>query len=363
MNILYVTFSFTTGGIERLLIDIVNNMAEYKDRKIYLCIINNSYEEELLDEISSKVKIILMNRPINGKKIKYILDYTKMIIREKIDIIHCQMENSVKFSILSKILKPKIKIFTTVHDTKIFTNLKYHEVVMDRIFCNKIIAISDIVKKEILSRGIPCNKVIRLYNAINIDKFYRNTDKPFNKNKIIIGNVSRLLPEKKGQDILIQAIFKLKDRYPDIKCLFAGEVPNNNIKILERLKVMCTSLHLEKNVEFLGNVNDVSGFLDNIDIFVLPSRYEGFGISLIEAMAKGIPCIASNIDGPKEIIKDDNLGLLFESGNAQDLADKLMYRIMNMNINKKLIERYVIDNYEINTMVNKLSEIYRSEVY
>lgn len=358
MNILYVTFSFNTGGIEKLLIDIVNKMAGIESNKIFLCIINKSYDEMLLKKIDKKVNIILLDRPVNGNKIKYIMQYIKLILNEKIDIIHCQLENAVKISIFAKMIKPRIKIYTTVHDTKIFTNLKYYEVIMDRVFCNKIIAISDSVKQEILERGIPNNKVIKIYNAIDKDKFTEKANKIFDKNRIIIGNVSRILPEKKGQDILIEAIAKVKENYPNIICLFAGQAEENDTSVLEKLKNHCALLHVEKNIQFIGNVHDINGFLDKIDIFVLPSRYEGFGIALIEAMAKGIPCIASNIDGPKEILKDEKLGLLFECDNSDDLADKLRYRIENMDIEKQFIKDYIYDNYEINIMVNKLINVY-----
>ncbi|WP_294371738.1 glycosyltransferase [uncultured Clostridium sp.] len=357
MNILYVTFSFNVGGIEKLLVDVMNTIADIKENNVFLCVINNSYDKNLLKSLNSNVKVILLNRPVSGRKLEFIIKYTRIIFQNKIDIIHCQMENAVKFSIPAKILKPAVKIFTTVHDTKIYSSLKYYEVSIDKFFCNKIIAISDSVKKEILSRGVKEHKIVKIYNAVDIDKFSIKSCEAFDKRKIVIGNVARLIPRKKGQDLLIKAVSRLKSKYPKIKCLFAGGGEEQDESI-NRLKVLCHSLNVEENIEFLGNVDDISGFLDKIDIFVLPSRYEGFGIALIEAMVKGIPCIASNIDGPKEIINDDSLGLLFESENIDDLTEKLEYRINSMNIDRNIIRKYVIKNFDIRFMVKRLLDLY-----
>jgi glycosyltransferase involved in cell wall biosynthesis len=356
MNILYVIFTFETGGIQKLLIDIINKLV--KDNNIYLCVINKRYDTCMLEKIDRRAEIILLNRTEHGQKIKYMFQYTKFILEHKIDIIHCQLENSVKFSALAKILNPRIKIFTTVHETNAFKYLKYYEVLLDRLLCRKIIAISECVRDEILSKGIPQKKVVTIYNAINMRKFMSFQGKHKKNKRIVIGNVSRIVPEKKGQDILINAIAKLKERYTNILCLFAGECPNDKIAKLDELKQLCILNDVEDNVKFLGNVNNISRFLDNIDIFVLPSRSEGFGIALIEAMAKGVPCIASDIDGPKEIIKNSEYGLLFQHENADALAQKIEFRINNMEIETEKIRNYIIDNYSIDCMINRILNVY-----
>lgn len=358
MNILYAVFSFTIGGTERLLVDIINEASKDRSNNIFLCIINDSYDEFLLNTVNKNVNIILFKRCIGGRKIKYIIEYTKFILKNRIDILHCQSENVVKFSVLSKILRPKIKVFTTVHDTS-YMNLKSYEVIIDKLVCSKIIAISEAVKEQIMSRGVSQEKVVKIYNGIDLEKFrnVKNKDYGF-KEQIIIGNVSRLVPEIKGQDVLINSIGLLKEKYPNIRCLLAGEVPPNKTFFLDRLKNLCEKYDIKDNIIFCGKVEDVSKFLDSVDIFVLPSRYEGFGISLIEAMYKGIPCIASNIDGPKEIIKDNEYGLLFKNNDYEDLANKIEYRIKNMKIDSQEIKEYIRNNFNIEVMVKKLLQLY-----
>lgn len=358
MNILYTTFSFNTGGIEKLLIDIVNEASKNKNNQIYLCIINDNYDKFLIDSINRSVNIIFLKRPVGGKRLKYIIEYAKIILKNKIDIIHCQAENEVKFSVISKVLRPRIKIFTTVHDTD-YVNLKFQDVLIDKLFCSKIIAISEAVREQVISRGIPGEKVVKIYNGIDFEKFSWDREKVYESTKqIIIGNVSRLIPETKGQDLLIKAVALLKEKYPNIKCLLGGEAPGKNKLILCQLKQLCKKLNVSENIIFCGNIRNVPEFLNSMDIFILPSRFEGFGISLIEAMYSGIPCIATNIDGPREIIKDNKYGLLFENNNYEDLARKIEYRINNMKIDRLEIKSYIESKFNIINMVDNLFQNY-----
>ena len=363
MNILYTMTAFPTGGAEKLVLDMINNLAFTKGDSINLCIINKKYDESLLKQINPKVNVFLLNRSVSGDKLKYLIKYNKFVENNKIDIIHCQCIDSVKFSVIAKLLNRSIKIFHTVHDTKLYTKYTVHEVLVDKLFTKKIIAISEIVKDEVLSMGVKPSKVVKIYNAINISKFTMSKQRNINSSSdsIIIGNVARIVPEKKGQDILIKAISKLKSNYPNIKCFFAGAPPEGKDQYLKDLVNLAKLNNVEENIVFIGNVQNIPEFLAKLDIFVLPSRYEGFGISLIEAMATGVPCIASNIDGPKEIIKNDQYGILFQNNNCKDLSEKIEIIIKNRNkIDKDKVINYVSENFSMDKMMREIYTIYLS---
>ena len=354
MNILYTIFSLGIGGAEKLLVDIVNNWDKNSGDNVYVCIINNRIEKSLLDKIDNNINVIQLNRTEGDKNIKYLFQYMNVIRKYKIDIIHCQSNDTVRFSLFSKLINPKIRIFYTVHATNTFKNLSKIDVFVNKLMCNKIIAISSSVYNEIVERNVNKNKIEIVYNGIDLSNISIRKKEHENIN---IACVARLIAKTKGQDILIKSIRIVRNNYPNIKCYLVGDA--NNIKDREELKKLVDDIGLDNEIVFTGNLDNVPKFLESIDIFVLPSRYEGFGLALIEAMAAKIPVIASNIDGPKEIIKDNKYGTLFESESVEDLAKKIIKVIeSNDEIKIEKAYKYVNNNYSIKEMVNNLSNIY-----
>ena len=210
--------------------------------------------------------------------------------------------------------------------------------------------------------GAHKSKVIKIYNGVDIEKYSkRSRNKKFDINNIKICNVARIIPQKKGQDLLIKAIEKLRIDFPNIKCYFLGEDLSDNQNNINELKELVSKLKLENNIIFLGNIEDITKVLSDMDIFVMPSRYEGFGLALVEAMAMKLPCIASKLDGPYEIIGNEDRGLLFESGNYKELYKKLYYMITNFeyfnNMTPMSLE-YVLENFDLKKMIDNLEKVY-----
>lgn len=133
----------------------------------------------------------------------------------------------------------------------------------------------------------------------------------------VIGFMGRLAPEK-GADVLLNAahILKTDPGFPDFRVMIGGDGPER-----KKLSAQVVKLGLEKEVVFKGWIDDKDNFLRNCDIFCLPSRRETFGISLVEAMGAGLPCIASDCEGPSEIIRHSVNGYLTHAGTAENIAE------------------------------------------
>lgn len=357
MNILHTIISFNVGGAEKLLVDTLNNW-NYDNDSITLCIINNSYKNNMINRMNkrNKLKIEYLNRKSKSKSLKFLKKYMDIIKDNHIDIVHCHDKESIIIASIAKLIYPKLKIYYTIHDTGIYETLGRINVLLDKIFVKKIIAISDAVKQDILSRGIGENKVTVIHNGIDFlpyEQITKQKDKYYN-----IGCVARIQPKKKGQDILINAIKIVKESYPNVRCYFAGgyeEKDKNDMNILEKL---IKENQLDKNITFLGSIDNVPEFLGKIDLFVLPSRQEGFGLVVVEAMAARVPVIASNIDGPKEIIGDNKYGTLFECENHIDLANKIISNIESYK-NTDDIYNYAKKYFSINSMIKSIVDIYK----
>lgn len=361
MNILYLMFSFTTGGAERLVADICNEMAK-REHRVHLYIVNNSYDESMLAALSPKVCVYLQNRTAGGaEKLKTLLTVARYIREQKIDVVHCNSFSAPDLLYLKPFLFPKTKIIHTVHDVGQYRTLGKIKCGLRNLLCYRIIAISDCVKKDIITNGGAYDKVRTVYNAIDFERFHPR--QRFDNDTICIGNVARIMPEKKGQDVLLRAMAVLYPKYPQLRCIFAGDADAEHQGAFSALKEMVREFGLEECVTFLGNVEDVPSFLATLDLFVLPSRFEGFGISLVEAMAMGIPCVASRLDGPAEVLSNGQYGVMFEPGNSADLADILEQMIKELSLFKEKSAKtvsYVKEKYDIIGMCNELENIMRT---
>ena len=136
------------------------------------------------------------------------------------------------------------------------------------------------------------------------------------RSPLVVGAVSRLSPEK-GFDVLLRAIAALRDRGTALDVLFAGDGPSR--AMLERLTA---ELRLTEHVRFAGEVAhaDVPSILQQIDIFAMPSTWEGFGVSAIEASAMELPVVASNIHGIPDVVVHGETGLHVPPSDATALA-------------------------------------------
>ena len=135
-------------------------------------------------------------------------------------------------------------------------------------------------------------------------------------------HVKRLNHERKGQDLLIRAAAELihKKGYNNIRVDFIGGGES-----FDFLNEMIVENSLEKEVKLLGNKDRewIYDNLKNYHLFVHPSRFEGFGLTVTEAMAARLPVISSNIEGPAEILEGGKFGFLFENENVAGLAAKI----------------------------------------
>lgn len=134
----------------------------------------------------------------------------------------------------------------------------------------------------------------------------------------VIGALGRL-HEQKGFDVLLRAAAILRDRGLAFRLRIAGEGPDRAL-----LEGLIHDNGLAGQAELLGWVSPPGPFLATLDLFAVPSRYEPFGLVVIEAMAAGVPVVASDLEGPREILERGRLGFLVASEDPEKLADRLV---------------------------------------
>lgn len=358
MKILYLLFSFTTGGTERLVCDICNEMVR-REHEVHLYVVNDLYEQSMLQTLDPRIRVQLQKRPAGGgQKLQTLLSVARYIRANRFDVVHCNSFDAPELLLLKPLYFPGVKILHTIHGMGQYRTLSKAKNLLRNMLCHRFIAISNSVKEDMIRYGAAPKKVRTVYNAIALDKFTpcpKAAGRP-----VVIGNVARIMPEVKGQDILLDALGILARTCPEFSCLFAGGADEAHQAAFAALKEQAARLGLADRVTFLGNVEDVPGFLKQLDIFVLPSRSEGFGISLVEAMAMGIPCIASRLEGPEEVLRGGEYGTLFTPEDSADLAQKLEEVIRDLPRHKETAEKtvsYIRKTYDIATMCDRLEQV------
>ncbi len=157
----------------------------------------------------------------------------------------------------------------------------------------------------------------RIPNGIPVDMPMPKSNRAaFNlpEDALVIGSIGRLAPVK-GYDLLIEAAVPIIKQFPKAHFIIAGEGPEQS-----NLEAQVTRLDLREQFHFCGFIEDIHNLLVCLDIFVLPSRTEGHPLALLEAMAAGIPCVATNVGGIPEIAGDGGGVLLVPGEDVRSLV-------------------------------------------
>ena len=364
MRVLHVIDHFGLGGAQTLLKNILDSWEDDIIEVYAYSLRKNKNEINLKNK-----QRIFRCKTKNIYNIRSLLELKKLIKEKKIDILHCHLGKSIFFGTMIKILFDK-KIKLVVHEHgRIFKNQFWYNYILNKSqkVVNLYLANSETTKKKLMENaGISKEKIKVLYNFVDIEKFNPNALKEYNrdiqrrklgteKNDFVIGFVGRLV-KIKGCTDLIKAVNLLVKKNKKIKLLVAGEGSEKN-----ELVNLTKEFNLEKNVRFLGYVEDIKGFYNCLDVVVIPSHWESFGIVGLEAQAMGVPVIASNVEGLNEIITDKETGMLFKPKNEKDLAEKIKLVCKNIELRKKLIKNGLenVKTYTLNEYITKLNKIYK----
>jgi len=361
MSILHLISSLEVGGQEKMLITQLKEHLKHSHFQFVVVVMNSKVNPVLHDElINLDMPVYFFNRPQSHLHPKYLIQLLKIIFRHRVQLIHSHDKGSTFWSSLCKLFLPTLKLAYTIHNRNIMNQKNKLRLLIYRYIINTNIAISKEVKKEALDSGV--KNVIMIHNGTALDEFpFQNiTWQPNQPFKII--NVARIDPDQKGQDILLHALKLCKEAGIPVQCQFVGRIAQENEMDFLKLQALIQTLDLHDNVEFITDCTHVYPLLCKSHLFVLPSRYEGFGNVIIEAMSTGLPVIVSNIDGPKELIQHHVNGYQLEALNPADLYKKIKYVYFNQEKAMSCVAQAREDvlNYDISINASRYSDLYRS---
>jgi glycosyltransferase involved in cell wall biosynthesis len=334
-----------TGGAETMLVDIVNQQS--KTNQVVLLVINDKVNEELIGSIDRNVKIYRLGRK-EGNKWQLLSSFFtigRILNTEKPDVIHCHDNKLYPFFV-----RWRRKTCLTVHGTNL-------SMLFVKWFAERF-AISESVRKDIKNRTGKDTEVI--YNGIELEKYRIKTDYTFHSgDEFKVIQIGRLKPKIKGQHISILAMKMFLEKYQDVKAKLYLVGGGDGQQALE-------DLACGENTVFCGEKDRawIQNHLKDYHLLIQPSLYEGFGLTVIEGFAAGLPVIASNVDGPKEILDSLDAGLSAEADDVGDLARKIGFvykRYLSdeiLNTNCLLADRTKLEVFDINITAKKYLEKY-----
>lgn len=356
-KILYIAVSSSTGGVPK---HILNALKANKDYKIIVAVPNDGDYYHWFKELAADMVEVSL-KPFS---LHSLFELKKYITRNKVDLVHAHGKGAGMYARALKFLCPEIKAVYTFHGIYLEqygTVMRNFYIMIERVLKNltdAFICVSESEREEAARLKfsypqktfvIPNGVAPDVFDNIEVDRLSYLKQFEWSENNFIIGCVARL-EAMKGHKFLIEAFEEVLKLHPECRLLLVGDGPYR----LD-MEQLVMNKKLENKVYFTGFRHDIPQLLKIFDIFVSCSLKEGMPYTLLEAQAAGIPVVATNVIGNRDIIKDGYSGTLAESQNSENIKAVLLKMIENGELREKCSENG-LKNIEKNFTVQKSTE-------
>lgn len=307
-----------------------------------------------------------MNSPYDFKAAKQL---KKICADKSIDVIHTHFLRENYISIISKVLGNNVKLINTRHMLiKNSKSVVYSNRFMTK-FNYKVIAVSKAVEELLMDEGILPNKIQLIYTGIDLDSWSSEKNLEFrnefniDKDDILIASVARF-SEEKGHEFLLNSIAAMKNiieskEISDLKFKFVLVGDGN---LLNKTMELAQNLDINNDIIFTGHRNDINHILRACDLFISHSKSEAFGISILEALASGLPVISTDSGGSREIITPScDFGTLIPYGDKDKLAESILKFLSNKNLIKIYSKNglnFLSNNFNLDNTMEETYNLY-----
>lgn len=371
MKILFLLNSYEDDGPGRLIYALIERLSKYEGVSCATAALKHSGPlQEKFEDLLIPTRIINMRHFYQRRKLNELVEFLK---NGGFDIVNT---NLIRTDIIGRFAARKAKvpvIITIEHGIhtwrvkgKLIESLVKRLYIHTARFTDRIIAVSDYVKQCLESAGIPQEKIVRIYNGVDLERFVPST--PEQKKEFIkylsdreinhvIGGVGHLVTLK-GHSYLIQAIPRIIEKHPNSLFVIVGEGPLHNHLVNE-----VKQLGLTDKVRFLGRLSTITPrVISSFDVLVQPSLTESFGLVVAEALACEVPVVATRVGGLPEIVEDGVNGFLVEPRNPAAIAEKVIWLLDHKEEAKRLGAKgreIVANKFNIENTVKEYYELYK----
>lgn len=340
------------------------NIAKYLDRNLFdvsiVCLYNGSHVKKISE---CGYKVILLKNKLNFTsilliRVKHFFQFMWLMNKLKIDLVH--LNNGIYYpAIFAAKLSGKpciVHLRSLANKLTVFTKIP-------SLFVDSCIAISKAVRISYSNQNFRFKNINIIPDGIDFEQVEKNRsgeaikeNLSLNSNNFIVGSVSRL-EEGKGLDILLDSLALVIEKNRNTKLIIVGDGP-----LRFSLEKQSERLGIKNNTIFTGYMNNPYSVVSFLDIFVLPSLKEGLSLAVMEAMALGVPVVASKVGGIVELIEDGTDGLLIKPGSPTIMAKAILKLIEDKKLMDELgynAAKKALQEFPANLMASKIEEIYQ----
>ncbi len=316
-----------------------------------------------LMKVSMNQKLPCVTFPMQGD-FDILAGYRIAKLAKKMDynVLHLHSAHAHSIGIWAKYFHSSLFLVSTrrvdFHIHGFFSKLKYNSTKI-----NKIVCISDAIKKILLSDGVGNFKLQTIHSGVDLNRYVNHvlppnfkTDLGIPEENIVIGTIAAFVGHK-DYGTLIKAAKILLEKHQNITFVAVGDGDE-----LPRMKSIAQENRFGNRFIFTGFRKDVANFLKMFDIFVLPSKWEGLGTSILDAQSVGLPVIACNTGGIPEIITNNINGILVPPQTHVQLYEAIENLILDPSLRAKLGKagQQTVKKFSVDEMVKKNIELYYS---
>ncbi|MDP8260444.1 MAG: glycosyltransferase family 4 protein [Candidatus Gygaella obscura] len=361
MNVLLVTKHLNIGGISRYVVNLAKGLKQ-NNINVFVASGTGVLKSELDKHKINHYKIDFNTKnEFNPFLFRQYLQLRKIVKDNDIDIVHAQERvTQVLCGLIAKY--NDIKVISTCHG---IYRVRFLRKIFP-FFGDRVIAVSDYCRRLILDNfKIKEKKVKLINNGIDLSRFNQldSLEKEALRNKyglektdLVIGNIARFSPDK-GLDLLLEVFKRVHDFLPQAKLVIVGGGPQE-----ESLRFKAKALGITNDVRFLGFVNETKEPLSVMDVFCTTTKYESFGLSVLEAMAVGVTVVVSCVGGLKELVQDSVNGYCVEYDKLDCFTDRLIELLSNNSLRLGMAaqaQKFCFENFNIDNCVKKTIEVYK----
>ncbi len=302
-----------------------------------------------LDRVSYVSKDMKIVQEVNTKAV---LEIESFIVQHQVKLVHNNTSYTYVGAVAAK--NKKIPFVWHIRENIYEQGFEFIDYEKSIKFINqsaKIIAVSSFISR--CYQGLETNNILTCYDGVRIEDYYNAEKQLFKKEKIFITLVGSIAPVKNQRE-LIEAAYILKKKEIKFIIQFVG---NGDKNYIEELKEIVKEYCLENEIIFAGRTDNVSLFYQEADIIAVCSKAEAFGRTTVEAQLAGCLVIGADIGATPELIEDGKTGFLYQHGNIEDFAEKIICALSEQEISNKIAANGQRHAYNLYTKERNAKEI------